>query len=93
MYVCMHVSMNIYNVIIKVSISSKMTTTETDDTSTSASGSESNTATITEFQSLQQKSNELFDDLRHLPQIGQKVWQPYFGKAFTLFTKANNNCV
>jgi len=54
------------------------------------STSESNMAIVDEFQSLQQKSDQLFDDLRYLPQFSQKMWQPYFGKAFTTFTKACN---
>lgn len=65
---------------------------EITDNTGSAAG-ESSAAIVTEFQSLQRKSDELFDDLRYLPQFGQKTWQPYFGKAFSLFTKANNNCV
>ena len=60
---------------------------------TSGDAMEDNISIFNEFQSLQQKSDQLFDDLRHLPQFGQKTWQPYFGKAFSLFTKANINCV
>lgn len=66
---------------------------EATDEMSSGAVDESNTTTVTEFQSLQQNSNELFDELRYLPQFGQKMWQPYFGKAFSLFTKANNNFV
>ena len=66
---------------------------QTADTARTGVAKESNTAIMTEFQSLQQKSQQLFDELRFLPQFGQKIWQPYFAKAFALFTKANNNCV
>ena len=54
---------------------------------------ENNTAVVAEFQSLQQKSQQLFDELRFLPQFSQKIWQPYFAKAFSLFTKANKMIV
>lgn len=63
-----------------------------DNTMINATG-ESSATIVAEFQSLQQKSGQLFDDLRYLPQFGQKMWQPYFGKTFSLFTKANHNCV
>ena len=65
---------------------------QTADAMTSDAAMKDNTAIVAKFQSLQQESDQLFDDLRHLPQFGQKIWQPYFGKAFSLFTKAKNNC-
>lgn len=64
-----------------------------DDSTTTGAAGESNAAIVTEFQTLQRKSDQLFDDLRCLPQFGQKTWQPYFGKAFSQFTKANDNYV
>ena len=64
----------------------------TDNTMNNATDDDSNAVMIVdEFQSLQQKSEELFEELKHLPQFGQKVWQPYFGKAFTVFTKASDD--
>jgi len=65
---------------------------ENTDNTMSDAADDSNAAMIVdEFQSLQQKSEELFEELKHLPQFGQKVWQPYFGKAFTVFTKASDD--
>jgi len=46
---------------------------------------------VDEFQSLPQKSEEQYEQLKHLPQFGQKIWQPYFGKTFSVFTKASDD--
>jgi len=63
-----------------------------DDTTTDTAESNGNAVVIVdEFQTLQQKSEELFEELKYLPQFGQKSWQPYFGKAFTVFTKVSND--
>ena len=64
-----------------------------DDAMTVDAAHENDAAIVDEFRSLQQKSDQLFDDLRYLPQFGQKMWQPYFGKAFSLFTKVHLKCV
>ncbi|XP_065917203.1 protein SCAI-like [Dysidea avara] len=58
-----------------------------DNTMSDATEDSSAVVIVDEFQSLQQKSEELFEELKHLPQFGQRIWQPYFGKAFSTFTK------
>ncbi|CAF0734692.1 unnamed protein product [Adineta ricciae] len=42
---------------------------------------------IQEFSHLLEKSKQLFNGLRDLPQYGHKQWQPYFGRTFDIYTK------
>nr|CAH0100930.1 unnamed protein product [Daphnia galeata] len=42
---------------------------------------------INEFCQLQEKSKQLFNGLRDLPQYGHKQWQAYFGRTFDVYTK------
>lgn len=42
---------------------------------------------INEFCHLLEKSKQLFNGLRDLPQYGHKQWQPYFGRTFDVYTK------
>ncbi|KPP76316.1 hypothetical protein Z043_104343 [Scleropages formosus] len=43
--------------------------------------------TITDFCYLLDKSKQLFNGLRDLPQHGHKQWQSYFGRTFDVYTK------
>ncbi|XP_048859270.1 protein SCAI-like [Brienomyrus brachyistius] len=43
--------------------------------------------TITDFCYLLDKSKQLFNGLRDLPQYGHKQWQSYFGRTFDVYTK------
>lgn len=42
---------------------------------------------ILEFTRLLEKSKQLFNGLRDLPQHGQRQWQSYFGRTFDIYTK------
>lgn len=42
---------------------------------------------ISEFCHLLEKSKQLFNGLRDLPQYGHKQWQAYFGRTFDIYTK------
>ncbi|PAA60734.1 hypothetical protein BOX15_Mlig029701g1 [Macrostomum lignano] len=42
---------------------------------------------VYEFCHLLEKSKQLFNGLRDLPQYGHKQWQSYFGRAFDVYTK------
>ncbi|XP_035684793.1 protein SCAI-like [Branchiostoma floridae] len=42
---------------------------------------------VTEFCYLLDKSKQLFNGLRDLPQYGQRQWQAYFGRTFDVYTK------
>ncbi|XP_061656557.1 protein SCAI isoform X2 [Syngnathoides biaculeatus] len=43
--------------------------------------------TVTDFCYLLDKSKQLFNGLRDLPQYGHKHWQSYFGRTFDVYTK------
>ncbi|XP_073242571.1 protein SCAI-like isoform X1 [Porites lutea] len=42
---------------------------------------------VVEFCQLQEKSRQLFNSLRDLPQFGNKHWQTHFGKTFDVYTR------
>ncbi|CAF1368319.1 unnamed protein product [Rotaria sp. Silwood1] len=42
---------------------------------------------VEEFTHLLEKSKQLFNGLRDLPQYGHKQWQPYFGRTFDVYTR------
>ncbi|KAK3853647.1 hypothetical protein Pcinc_039823 [Petrolisthes cinctipes] len=42
---------------------------------------------VSEFCHLLEKSKQLFNGLRDLPQYGHKQWQAYFGRTFDIYTK------
>lgn len=42
---------------------------------------------VLEFCHLLEKSKQLFNGLRDLPQYGHKQWQGYFGRTFDIYTK------
>ncbi|XP_034232212.1 protein SCAI [Thrips palmi] len=42
---------------------------------------------VIEFMHLLEKSKQLFNGLRDLPQHGHKQWQSYFGRTFDIYTK------
>merc|ERR1719210_451166 len=42
---------------------------------------------VNEFCHLLEKSKQLFNGLRDLPQYGHKQWQAYFGRTFDIYTK------
>jgi hypothetical protein len=42
---------------------------------------------VTEFCHYLEKSKQLFNGLRDLPQYGHKQWQSYFGRTFDVYTK------
>ncbi|KAJ8299935.1 hypothetical protein KUTeg_021454 [Tegillarca granosa] len=42
---------------------------------------------VNEFCHLLEKSKQLFNGLRDLPQYGHKQWQSYFGRTFDVYTK------
>ncbi|ENN79886.1 hypothetical protein YQE_03705, partial [Dendroctonus ponderosae] len=42
---------------------------------------------VVEFVHLLEKSKQLFNGLRDLPQYGHKQWQAYFGRTFDIYTK------
>ncbi|XP_063227251.1 protein SCAI isoform X2 [Bacillus rossius redtenbacheri] len=42
---------------------------------------------VIEFCHLLEKSKQLFNGLRDLPQYGHKQWQAYFGRTFDIYTK------
>ena len=42
---------------------------------------------VNEFCHLLEKSKQLFNGLRDMPQYGHKQWQAYFGRTFDIFTK------
>ncbi|XP_023248332.1 protein SCAI [Copidosoma floridanum] len=42
---------------------------------------------VVEFCHLLEKSKQLFNGLRDLPQYGHKQWQAYFGRTFDIYTK------
>nr|CDS28597.2 protein scai [Hymenolepis microstoma] len=47
----------------------------------------SKNAIVAEFCHLLEKSKQLFNGLRDLPQYGHKQWQTYFGRTFDVYTK------
>lgn len=42
---------------------------------------------VLEFCHLLEKSKQLFNGLRDLPQYGHNQWQGYFGRTFDVYTK------
>ncbi|TRY63940.1 hypothetical protein TCAL_10957 [Tigriopus californicus] len=48
---------------------------------------ESERKVVAEFCHLLEKSKQLFNGLRDLPQYGHKQWQGYFGRTFDIYTK------
>ena len=42
---------------------------------------------VSEFCHLLEKSKQLFNGLRDMPQYGHKQWQAYFGRTFDIYTK------
>jgi hypothetical protein len=44
-------------------------------------------AIVAEFTYLLEKSKQLFNGVRDLPQFGQKHWQGYFARTFDVFTR------
>ncbi|CAF4577053.1 unnamed protein product, partial [Rotaria sp. Silwood2] len=42
---------------------------------------------VQEFSHLLEKSKQLFNGLRDLPQYGHKQWQPYFARTFDVYTR------
>ena len=42
---------------------------------------------VNEFCHLLEKSKQLFNGLRDMPQYGHKQWQAYFGRTFDIYTK------
>ncbi|XP_074603750.1 protein SCAI [Brevipalpus obovatus] len=42
---------------------------------------------VAEFCHLLEKSKQLFNGLRDLPQFGHRQWQPYFGRTFDVYTR------
>ncbi|XP_050403884.1 protein SCAI isoform X1 [Patella vulgata] len=48
---------------------------------------ESERKVVNEFCHLLEKSKQLFNGLRDLPQYGHKQWQSYFGRTFDVYTK------
>ena len=42
---------------------------------------------VGEFCHLLEKSKQLFNGLRDMPQYGHKQWQAYFGRTFDIYTK------
>ncbi|CAM4744582.1 unnamed protein product [Rotaria magnacalcarata] len=50
-------------------------------------GLDSEDKIVQEFTHLLDKSKQLFNGLRDLPQYGHKQWQPYFGRTFDVYTK------
>ena len=42
---------------------------------------------VNEFCHLLEKSKQLFNGLRDMPQYGHKQWQGYFGRTFDIYTK------
>ncbi|CAF1412934.1 unnamed protein product, partial [Adineta steineri] len=50
-------------------------------------GHENEDKIVQEFGHLLEKSKQLFNGLRDLPQYGHKQWQPYFGRTFDIYTK------
>lgn len=48
---------------------------------------ESEKKVVNEFCHLLEKSKQLFNGLRDLPQYGHKQWQSYFGRTFDVYTK------
>lgn len=53
----------------------------------SAVMSEEERKVVSEFCHLLEKSKQLFNGLRDLPQYGHKQWQAYFGRTFDIYTK------
>ena len=53
----------------------------------SAVMSEDERKVVSEFCHLLEKSKQLFNGLRDLPQYGHKQWQAYFGRTFDIYTK------
>ena len=53
----------------------------------SAVMSEDERKIVSEFCHLLEKSKQLFNGLRDLPQYGHKQWQAYFGRTFDIYTK------
>eukprot|EP00093_Oithona_nana_P002451 02451.XXX_20820_18585_1 [CDS] Oithona nana genome sequencing. len=49
--------------------------------------SEEERKVVSEFCHLLEKSKQLFNGLRDLPQYGHKQWQAYFGRTFDIYTK------
>jgi hypothetical protein len=49
--------------------------------------SEDERKVVSEFCHLLEKSKQLFNGLRDLPQYGHKQWQAYFGRTFDIYTK------
>ncbi|CAF1631832.1 unnamed protein product, partial [Adineta ricciae] len=60
--------------------------TSSDDYRQSSHGDEEEKI-VQEFGHLLEKSKQLFNGLRDLPQYGHKQWQPYFGRTFDIYTK------
>ena len=46
-----------------------------------------NIQVVNEFCHLLEKSKQLFNGLRDMPQYGHKQWQAYFGRTFDIYTK------
>ena len=42
---------------------------------------------VNEFCHLLEKSKQLFNGLRDMPQYGHRQWQAYFGRTFDIYTK------
>merc|ERR550534_3512007 len=53
----------------------------------SAVMSEEERKIVNEFCHLLEKSKQLFNGLRDMPQYGHKQWQAYFGRTFDVYTK------
>ncbi|XP_071801789.1 protein SCAI-like [Asterias amurensis] len=51
------------------------------------SATEEERKVVQEFSYLLEKSKQLFNGLRDLPQYGHKQWQSYFGRTFDVYTK------
>jgi hypothetical protein len=52
-----------------------------------ASTEEQDRKIVLEFCHLLEKSKQLFNGLRDLPQYGHRQWQAYFGRTFDVYTK------
>ncbi|XP_062516124.1 protein SCAI-like [Corticium candelabrum] len=50
-------------------------------------GEQDQQAIVREFTYLLEKSKQLFNGIRDLPQFGQKQWQGYFARTFDVFTR------
>ena len=61
--------------------------TPTDGVASARDDQEFEDKVVLEFSHLLEKSKQLFNGLRDLPQYGHKQWQPYFGRTFDVYTK------